>query len=184
MRKKHTLDEATSSDCACGVLASLDHPKSSVLTGSDRHSLLEHSLPVATALVEFWIRWTTLNLAFFSVQTQRKTQDDPWVDDSGGTLRTLTTGSERSNRERPSLPVRTLTTGSERSSGVFPSLGHHQSCVLLTKTPAKTQDHPWVDVSQPSLRTLTTGSERSNRERPSLPVRTLFILIAPFFNTF
>ena len=70
--KKHTLDEATSSDCACGVLASLDHPKSSVLTGSDRHSLLEHSLPVATALVEFWSRWTTLNLAFFSVQAQRK----------------------------------------------------------------------------------------------------------------
>ena len=70
--KTHTLDEATSSDCACGVLASLDHPKSSVLTGSDRHSLLEHSLPVATALVEFWSRWTTLNLAFFSVQPQRK----------------------------------------------------------------------------------------------------------------
>ena len=70
--KKHTLDEATSSDCACGVLASLDHPKSSILTGSDRHSLLEHSLPVATALVEFWSRWTTLNLAFFSVQPQRK----------------------------------------------------------------------------------------------------------------
>ena len=68
----HTLDEATSSHCACGVLASLDHPKSSVLTGSDRHSLLEHSLPVATALVEFWSRWTTLNLAFFSVQPQRK----------------------------------------------------------------------------------------------------------------
>ena len=70
--KTHTLDEATSSDCACGVLASLDHPKSSVLTGSDRHSLLEHSLPVATALVEFWSRWTTLNLAFFSVQPRRK----------------------------------------------------------------------------------------------------------------
>ena len=57
--KTHTLDEATSSDCACGVLASLDHPKSS-------------ALPVATALVEFWSRWTTLNLAFFSVQPQRK----------------------------------------------------------------------------------------------------------------
>ena len=71
-KNTHTLDEATSSDCACGVLASLDHPKSSVLTGSDRHSLLEHSLPVATALVEFWSRWTTLNLAFFSVQPQRK----------------------------------------------------------------------------------------------------------------
>ena len=70
--KTDTLDEATSSDCACGVLASLDHPKSSVLTGSDRHSLLEHSLPVATALVEFWSRWTTLSLAFFSVQPQRK----------------------------------------------------------------------------------------------------------------
>ena len=140
----------TGSDCTCGVLESLDHPKSCVLLST----------------------------------TPAKTQDDPWVDDSGGTLRTLTTGSERSNRERPSLPVRTLTTGSERSSGVFPSLGHHQSCVLLTKTPAKTQDHPWVDVSQPSLRTLTTGSERSNRERQSLPVRTLFILIAPFFNTF
>ena len=70
--KTHTLDEATSSDCACGVLASLDHPKSSVLTGSDRHSLLEHSLLVATALVEFWSRWTTLNLAFFSAQPQRK----------------------------------------------------------------------------------------------------------------
>ena len=117
--KTPTLDEATSSDCACGVLASLDHPKSSVLTGNDRHSLLEYSLPVASVLVEF-----------------------------------------------------------------FPSLERHQSCVLLTKTPAKTQNHPWVDVSQPSLRTLTTGSERSNRERLSLPVRTLFILIAPFFNTF
>ena len=65
-KNTHTLDEATSSDCACGVLASLDHPKSSVRTGSDRHSLL------ATALVEFWSRWTTLNLAFFSVQPQRK----------------------------------------------------------------------------------------------------------------
>ena len=182
--KTHTLDEATSSDCACGVLASLDHPKSSVLTGSDRHSLLEHSLPVATALVEFWSRWTTLNLAFFSVQPQRKHKMILGSMIPVAPLETLTTGSERSNRERPSLPVRTLTTGSERSSGVFPSLGHHQSCVLLTKTPAKTQDHPWVDVSQPSLRTLTTGSERSNRERPSLPVRTLFILIAPFFYTF
>ena len=102
-------------------VAPLEHslPVASVLTGSDRHSLLEHSLPVASVLVEFFRRW--------------------W---------------------------------------------HHQSCVLLTKTPAKTQDHPWVDVSQPSLRTLTTGSERSNRERPSLPVRTLFILIAPFFYTF
>ena len=156
--RKNTLDEATSSDCACGVLASLDHPKSSVLTGSDRHSLLEHSLPVATALVESLDHPKSCVLLS---TTPAKTQDDPWVDDFGGTLRTLTTGSER-------------------SSGVFPSLGHHQSCVLLTKTPAKTQDHPWVDVSQPSLRTLTTGSERSNRERPSLPVylnSTIFLYI-------
>ena len=79
-------------------------------------------------------------------------------------------------RERPSLPLRTLTTGSERSKGGFLSLEHPQSCVLLTKTPAKTQDHPWSDVCQPPLRTLTTGSERSNRERPSHPVRTLSIL--------
>ena len=61
---------------------------------------------------------------------------------------------------------------------MLPSLEHHQSCVLLIKTPTKTQDHPWVDVSQPRLRTLTTGSERSNRERPSLPVRILSILKA------
>ena len=181
--KTHTLDEATSSDCACGVLASLDHPESSVLTGSDRHSLLEHSLPVATALVEFWSRWTTLNLAFFSVQPQRKhkmilgSMIPVAPLEHSLPVASVLTGSDRH-------PVRTLTTGSERSSGVFPSLGHHQSCVLLTKTLAKTQDHPWVDVSQPSLRTLTTGSERSNRERPSLPVRTLFILIAPFFYTF
>ena len=85
-----------------------------------------------------------------------------------GALRTLATGSE--------LPLRTLTTGSERSKGGFLSLEHPQSCVLLTKTPAKTQDHSWSDVCQPPLRTLTTGSERSNRERPSHPVRTLSIL--------
>ena len=122
----HTLDEATSSDCACGVLASLDHPKSSVLTGSDRHSLLEHSLPVATALVEFWSRWTTLNLAFFSVQPQRKHKMilgsmipvAPW---------------------EHSLPVASVLTGSDRHSLLEHSLrvasvlveffrrwGHHQ----------------------------------------------------------
>ena len=54
------------------IKAIWDYKVGSVLTGSDRHSLLEHSLPVATALVEFWSRWTTLNLAFFSVQPQRK----------------------------------------------------------------------------------------------------------------
>ena len=192
--KTHTLDEATSSDCACGVLASLDHPKSSVLTGSGRHSLLEHSLPVATALVEFWSRWTTLNLTFFSVQPQRKHKMilgsmipvaplehslpvasvlveffRRWGNHQSCVLLTKTPAKTQDHPwvdvSQPSL--RTLTTGSERSKEGFPSLGHHQSCVLLTKTPAKTQDHPWSDVCQPPLRTLTTGSERSKGPRSS-----------------
>ena len=75
-RKERSLEwghfEATGSDCTCEVLKSLDHPKSSVLTGSDRRSLLEHSLPAASVLREVCCRWSTLNLAFFSLRPQRK----------------------------------------------------------------------------------------------------------------
>ena len=112
----------TSSNCACGALASLDHPKSSILTGSDRHSLLEHSLPVATALVEFWSRWTTLNLAFFSVQPQRKhkmilgTMIPVAPLEHSLPVASVLTGSDRHSLLEHSLPVASVLTGSDRHS--------------------------------------------------------------------
>ena len=112
----------TSSNCACGALASLDQPKSSILTGSDRHSLLEHSLPVATALVEFWSRWTTLNLAFFSVQPQRKhkmilgSMIPVAPLEHSLPVASVLTGSNRHSMLEHSLPVARVLTGSDRHS--------------------------------------------------------------------
>ena len=83
----------------------LEHslPVASVLTGSDRHSLLEHSLPVASVLVEFFRRWGTINLAFFSLRPRRKHKIIP--------------GSMFPNPPlEHSLPVASVLTGSDRHS--------------------------------------------------------------------
>ena len=75
----------------------------SVLTGSDRHSLLEHSLPVASVLREVCCRWSTFNLAFFSLRPQRKHKIIPGPMFPNAPL-------------EHSLPVASVLTGSDRHS--------------------------------------------------------------------
>ena len=129
-KNAYTLDEATSNDSACGVLASLTHPNfcicfniipakihgnpwvddsSGILriltTGSDRsnreHSLLAQLLPVISVLVEFFRRWGTINFAFFSLRPWRKYKIIP--------------GSIFPNPPlEHSLPVASVLTGSDR----------------------------------------------------------------------
>ena len=85
------------------IKAIWDYKVGSVLTGSDRHSLLEHSLPVASVLREVFRRWGTINLAFFSLRPQRKHKIIP--------------GSMFPNPPlEHSLPVASVLTGSDRHS--------------------------------------------------------------------
>ena len=64
---------------------------------------LEHSLPVASVLVEFFRRWGTINLAFFSLRPRRKHKIIP--------------GSMFPNPPlEHSLPVASVLTGSDRHS--------------------------------------------------------------------
>ena len=54
------------------VKAISDIKVGSVRTGTDRHSLLAHSLPVASVLREVSCRWSTLNCVLLTIRPQRK----------------------------------------------------------------------------------------------------------------